>query len=374
MTGSCTSPKGKLTCTKSTGNILTSARDPIIRSIERTETFQEEDTVELTAEELKEAQAIHEEARLRRRDPAAYQAKLAARQRRQMLEYQQKYPQFYQASPQAQHQAYPLGQAPTPPQGSRYYIHPNAHGAPSGVDPHGHVVHGYSNINQAQTGVHSTQGPNTPHDAARVKTPKNPVQPFRRPNNVPPILGANTIRDNVLASPERRSAGIPLAHQAETEPCADGVKTVADGRASTAAATQPEPSTASTSEHNGPTSPDQTVKTAEPNPPKIPHTTGIQSSEQKPLQDKDPYTPTPAPTLKRKLSQSSAQTVQEPPEQRASSTTPSAGRTNSPYPPLSKAHSREAVDRGTTPRSSFGFNSLNKLFRRESTRNAKPDA
>ena len=371
MTGSCTGIKSRLKCTQCKGNILTFTRDPIIRSIELTETFQEEDTVELTAEDLKEAQAIHEEAQLRRRDPAAYQAKLAARQRRQMLEYQQKYPKCYHANPQAQRQAYPSGQAPTHSQGSLYYMPPDAQGAPSGIHPHGRVARGYPNISQAQNGVHSTQGCNAAHDTTHVKTPKHAVHPFHPPNNVPPILGANTIRDNVLDSSERQSAGIPLAYQAER---ADGVETTADGRASTAVAAQPEPSTASKNKHNEPMSSGQTAETAEPNQPNIPRLPGTQNFAQKPLQDKDPNTPTPASTLKRKLSQSSAQTVQEPPEQRVFSTTPSASRVSSPYPPLSKAHSREAVGRGTTPRSSFGFDTLNKLFRRESTRNAKPDA
>lgn len=72
--------------TISLGSIADRYRNPVFRSIELTETFQEEDTIELTAEQVREANELAAENQLRRRDPAAYQAKIVERQRQKDLE------------------------------------------------------------------------------------------------------------------------------------------------------------------------------------------------------------------------------------------------------------------------------------------------
>ena len=54
-------------------------RNPIIRSMDLTETFHQEDEMKLTDEEKKEAEQMQKDEQLRRRNPAAYTAMLVAR-------------------------------------------------------------------------------------------------------------------------------------------------------------------------------------------------------------------------------------------------------------------------------------------------------
>lgn len=55
--------------------------DPIIRSMDFTETFHQEDTIALTEEEKKEAEQLQKDEQLRRNDPAAYNELIAKRGR-----------------------------------------------------------------------------------------------------------------------------------------------------------------------------------------------------------------------------------------------------------------------------------------------------
>lgn len=55
--------------------------DPIIRSMDFTETFHQEDTIALTEEEKKEAEQLQKDEQLRRNDPAAYTELIAKRGR-----------------------------------------------------------------------------------------------------------------------------------------------------------------------------------------------------------------------------------------------------------------------------------------------------
>lgn len=55
--------------------------DPIIRSMDFTETFHQEDTIALTEEEKKEAEQLQKDEQLRRSDPAAYNELIAKRGR-----------------------------------------------------------------------------------------------------------------------------------------------------------------------------------------------------------------------------------------------------------------------------------------------------
>lgn len=55
--------------------------DPIIRSMDFTETFHQEDTIALTEEEKKEAEQLQKDEQLRRSDPVAYSEMIAKRSR-----------------------------------------------------------------------------------------------------------------------------------------------------------------------------------------------------------------------------------------------------------------------------------------------------
>lgn len=55
--------------------------EPIIRSMDFTETFHQEDTIALTEEEKKEAEQLQKDEQLRRSDPAAYSERIAKRSR-----------------------------------------------------------------------------------------------------------------------------------------------------------------------------------------------------------------------------------------------------------------------------------------------------
>ena len=297
------------------------ASDPIIRSIDLTETFQEEDTVELTAEELKEAQAIQEEAQLRRRNPAAYQARIAARQKQQELEYRQRYPQAYA---QANLQKYP--------QDSRYAMPANAYGAPSGVLPNRNITNGYPTQHNGPVSVYN---PYVVQASAHSLSGPVPSTPYS--SNITPILGANTVRKDLSLSLEKQDAPVAPAHQAESEPHPNRSNTITDDRAPGVPNTQSEQPRASASALGRPTTPDSSVETPKRNDtPRVPPV-DVGGHRQKSMLDTDPDSPSPAPTLKRKLSESSAQQVQQP-------------------------------DR---PRSGFGFPSLNKLFTRETSKNPK---
>ncbi len=63
---------------------LTCHSDHSIRSIDLTETFQQEDDEKLTAEEEKEAEQIYKDEQLKRTDPAAYRALVAKRDQAQV--------------------------------------------------------------------------------------------------------------------------------------------------------------------------------------------------------------------------------------------------------------------------------------------------
>lgn len=56
--------------------------DPIIRSMDFTETFQQEDTIVLTEEERKEAEQLQKDEKLRRSDPVAYNDMIIAKRNR----------------------------------------------------------------------------------------------------------------------------------------------------------------------------------------------------------------------------------------------------------------------------------------------------
>lgn len=55
--------------------------DPLIRSMDFTETFHQEDTIALTEEEKKEAEQLQKDEQLRRSDPAAYNEMMSKRSR-----------------------------------------------------------------------------------------------------------------------------------------------------------------------------------------------------------------------------------------------------------------------------------------------------
>lgn len=288
---------------KMTG-IADRANRPIVRSIDLTETFQEEDTVELTAEELKEARAIHEEAQLRRRDPAAWQAKKASRQKQQELEYRQRYPQAYQ-----QAQTHLQGRPHAHPQGSQYFMSTNNHELPTNVPYEGSIILKLPGTSGEPNGASTSHGVETMQYAANTNTDIVSFPPAQQPSRAFPILGANTIRRNASISPEKQIVEAPLADRAESEPRLGG-STMAAGRAQTIPIAQIEHANAAL-----------IAQTPLPR-----STLSI---------NPDPPSPSSASTLKRKLSSSSVLDAQQPTNRRLPSSSPSNKKMTLPYPELS---------------------------------------
>ena len=73
--------------------------NPIIRSMDLTETFHQEDDMKLTDEEKKEAEQMQKDEQLRRRNPAAYDALRAARKEEELRSWRKSVAQAAQSDP-----------------------------------------------------------------------------------------------------------------------------------------------------------------------------------------------------------------------------------------------------------------------------------
>ena len=186
-------------------NLANRYRNPVFRSIELTETFQEEDTVQLTPEEERQAQQIAAESQLRRRDPDAYNAKMIERARQRDFQLQEKYHKQYG-------------------QGFRYQSTSN-----------GPLI-----SSNSVTNVPRTNPPEYPHwgslpvlspqfapAGTHQDTPSVPAEPYS--SNVALVLGVNTtVREAATLSPEKSKDRIVTTDRAETEPLENANSTVVD--------------------------------------------------------------------------------------------------------------------------------------------------
>lgn len=346
--------------------------DQIVRSIELTETFQEEDTVELTAEELKEAQAYHEEAQLRRRDPVAWQARKEARERQVALEHRQKHPQGYPQPlppgfPQAQAQRFPQGQLPLLQQHAGHFVPANFQEPPSGFLTNGNMVnHGKPNgvINYGDRNFPLT--PYASFDEARKTALEAPTLPFEHRSNVSPVLGANTLRRNASESPGKHTEPPQIATRAESEPHANGPaernQTLPPGPA-LAESTNQEASDSFLADPGAAVHPAK-----DPTQIPSPDTSGprLQHPAQRPSTTTDLDLASSKSGHKRKLSRPTPQTAQTNSEEKLFAEPPVASKLPTPGTGGSKGAMR--------PRFKTGFRSLNDLFNREieTSRNAHP--
>lgn len=270
---------------------------------------------------------MHEDAQLRRRDPIAYQANIVARQRQQEVEYRQKYPHAY---PQPLSHPYDQVQPPSYPDKFRHFVPASGYGSPSSITPGGHA---YPMVpNQYNRPVPSSNPANM--DAAPLEPGETYTAPTLQTSNVVPVLGANTTRWDRSRSPEKQSAEIIHAPEAGSEPHADGMDVETNGPALNDPIAPVEQSRASEDATVEFPAPDNSTNTPSAEIGTVPTTANNASIPNPPLTE-GPATPSPAPTLKRKLSPSATD----------------SGR---------KQHKS---------RPGFGFPALNNLFRRESSRN-----
>ncbi|KAL8824423.1 MAG: hypothetical protein Q9191_005064 [Dirinaria sp. TL-2023a] len=281
------------------------SENPVFRSIELTETFQEEDTLQLTPEEERQAQQIAEENRLRRRNPAAYNAKMVERARQREFELQQRYHNQYG-------------------QGFRSKLNSNGPSTSSKALVNNHGIQSPGNSNESPlTGETPERAPPATHQGDPFKN----ADPFSR--NTVPVLGVNTaIREAATLSPEKSKDDIARKDRAETEPLEYAKSAAAGSPFQSTLSLRERPSTASRVE--------------------TPHTPSVGTKH-------EADTPSvPSATPNGHSSMDLTQQGMRPPD---TGNQHKRKRSKSPTPGRAK------------PKTSFGFPVLDNLFNRETSRN-----
>ena len=289
-------------------NIANGRRNPVIRSIELTETFQEEDTVQLTAEEERQAQELAEENQLRRRDPVAYNAKVVERARQREFALQQKYQHWVQ--------------------GPRHRQSVNGPGLLSSITANGN----------------QTNPPDTPSENAITSLPYHPassaidqgalVAPtLPNSSNITPVLGVNTtIQEAATLPSETGHPDVGMLERIESERLPNADSTAVDGAQSLSALNE-QPKTVSSTANPSSTSVEAEHQPVTPLIP--PATNNSHSTEGSPTHKA--ASPNPGNALKRKRSPS-------PPPNRATKPKGLFG-----FPALNGLWNRETSRNGEAP-------------------------
>lgn len=239
------------------------------------------------------------------------------------MEYRQRYPQAYA-------QAYPQMHPPNYPENHQNFVPPNTHGLPSGLVHGGHAPNGTTIAHTQHDRSVSSTNPYTAH-AAHAQPPQGPIPPTQHSSNVTPVLGANTFRQNASVSPEKGSADVSSTPQAASSLKVHDINTATNALTLEDAVAMSEQARASATTEDRPAAPDSSIHTPKAKESPIP-APATKPRARSPALTEDPTSPSPAPTLKRKLSPSSA-------------------------------------DLGRKPRKyNLSFDSLNRLYKRETTK------
>lgn len=225
-------------------------------------------------------------------------------------------------------------QSPNYADNHQHFVPPDTQGLPSGPVYGGHVPNAAAVHNQFNRPVPSTN----PHtaQAGHTQPPPGPIPMRQRSSNITPVLGANTVRRNASVSPEKENADVSATPQTASLPEAHNMNTTINSTPlETTVAPSEQPGPSATTE-DVPAPPDTSIHTPKTRKSSIP-APATKPRARSPTSTEDPTSPSPAPTLKRKLSPSS-------------------------------------TDLDRKPRKyNFSFDSLNRLYKRETSKTPKPN-
>jgi hypothetical protein len=219
---------------------------------------------------------------------------------------------------------------PNYPENHQNFVPPNTHGLPSELVHGGHAPNGATMAHTQHDRSVSSSNPYTAH-AAHALPPQGPSPPTQNSSNVTPVFGADTFRRNASVSPEKGSADVSSTPQAASSLKVHDINTATNAFTLEDAVAMSEQARASATIEGVHAPPKSSIHTPKAKESPIP-APATKPRARSPALTEDPTSPSPAPTLKRKLSPSSA-------------------------------------DFGRKPRKyNFNFDSLNSLYKRETSK------
>lgn len=219
---------------------------------------------------------------------------------------------------------------PNYPENHQNFVPPNTHGLPSELVHGGHAPNGAIMAHTQHDRSVSSSNPYTAH-AAHALPPQGPSPPTQNSSNVTPVFGADTFRRNASVSPEKGSADVSSTPQAASSLKVHDISTATNAFTLEDAVAMSEQARASATIEGVHAPPKSSIHTPKAKESPIP-APATKPRARSPALTEDPTSPSPAPTLKRKLSPSSA-------------------------------------DFGRKPRKyNFNFDSLNSLYKRETSK------